>query len=162
VGSIGQVQSGFLAGGDELPKEGVGYKWRTAGDHHFGTPTLVNLVADSIRSVHHFYPFAPPIYVGELSAKGGGALLPKHASHRTGRDADILFYVTTLDGLPYPNDEFLIFGGDGLAFSRTGRFVRFDVSREWSLIRAIITNPYAHVQYVFISRPSPSASRPMS
>ena len=94
--------------------------------------------------------------VGDLSARHGGRL-PGHNSHRTGRDVDLLFYTQTLAGEPIPSPGFIKFGADGLGFvpaERGGpKYVRFDVAREWLLIKALLTSEDANIQWLFISSP---------
>ncbi len=40
-------------------------------------------------------------------------------SHRTGHDADILLFVTTLSGAPVPSPGFVRFDTDGLAWDES-------------------------------------------
>jgi penicillin-insensitive murein endopeptidase len=152
LGSVGVPHSGFLTGGKELPAEGKGFKWKSAADHHWGLPRLVGLIEEAAGNVDVARPGTKPMHVGDLSARFGGALMPKHRSHRTGRDVDLLFYVTTLEGVPVPNAGFIKIGPDGLGVSEAGRFVRFDVDREWLLVRSMVDSKQAHVQWVFVSR----------
>jgi penicillin-insensitive murein endopeptidase len=149
-GSIGVPHSGFLTGGVELPKQGKGHRWKSDADHHWGVPALVALLEEATERVQDARG-GEPLYVGDLSARGGGALLPKHRSHRTGRDVDLLFYATTIEGIPVPNPAFVKFGPDGLGLL-DGRFVRFDVDRNWLLVRNLVASERAHVQWIFVSR----------
>jgi penicillin-insensitive murein DD-endopeptidase len=151
-GSVGVPHSGFLTNGKELPSEGKGFKWKSSADHHWGVPRLVSLIEEAAGHVDELRPGTRPVHVGDLSAQFGGALMPKHRSHRTGRDVDMLFYVTTLEGVPVANDGFVKIGPDGLGVSNAGRFVRFDVDRQWLLIRSLVDSKHAHVQWVFVSR----------
>jgi penicillin-insensitive murein endopeptidase len=49
--------------------------------------------------------------------------------------------------------EFLRVGADGLAWDAKGkRFLRFDVARQWALVRALVTDADARVQWVFIHK----------
>ena len=92
------------------------------------------------------------LVVGDLSVKEGGRLLP-HLSHRTGRDADLLLYAMTVDGAPIESPGFVHYGPDGLAWDDDHkRFVRFDVEREWLLVKALVEDEDARVQWVFASR----------
>jgi penicillin-insensitive murein endopeptidase len=92
------------------------------------------------------------LYVGDLSAKTGGKI-PNHASHRTGRDVDLLYFVTNLHGIPVNSPGFIGIGDDGLALVPTdARFVRFDETREWQLVRSLLTNPQIEVLWMFVSR----------
>jgi penicillin-insensitive murein endopeptidase len=150
-GSVGLPHAGFLDGGKELPKEGNGFRWRSAADFHFGVPRLVDAIEDAAADVAKRRPTGVPLFVGEIAAKTGGRL-PKHHSHRSGRDVDLLFYMTTLEGAPIAGSEFVKFGPDGIGIDAGGRFVRFDVEREWLLVRSIVRNPKVHVQWIFIAK----------
>jgi len=152
VGSVGVPHSGFLTGAKELPAEGKGYKWKSSADHHWGLPRLVGLIEEAAGNVDTARPGSKPLHVGDLSNKHGGQLMPKHRSHRTGRDVDLLFYVTTLEGVAVPNAGFVKIGPDGLGVSEAGRFVRFDVDRMWLLVRSLVDSKQAHVQWIFVSR----------
>ncbi len=152
TGSVGLPHSGFLTGGRELPKEGHGYRWKSDADRHWGLPRLISMLEEAAGAVADARPGSQPVFVGDISAKGGGALLPKHRSHRTGRDVDVLFFATTLEGVPVPNPAFVKFGADGLGVTAAGRFVRFDVPRNWLFIRALVESKHGHVQWIFISR----------
>lgn len=151
-GSVGLPHAGFLDGAKELAKEGAGFRWRSAADFHYGVPRLVDALEEAAGEVARLRPTGAPIFVGEISARSGGRL-PKHHSHRTGRDVDVLFFMTTLDGAPIAGTEFVKFGADGLGVDTSGRFVRFDVEREWLFLRALLKSPKIHLQWVFISRP---------
>lgn len=152
-GSVGVPHAGFLTNGVELPKQGKGYVWRSKADHHYGLPRTVAIVREAAAVVASERPNTPPLYVGEISAKGGGALMPKHRSHRTGRDVDLMFMMSTPSGAPIAGDDFVKFGPDGLGVDPDGKFVRFDVDRQWRLVRALVTSDKAHVQWLFIARP---------
>lgn len=151
-GSVGLPHSGFLSHGTELPKEGLGFRWKSAADHHWGLPRLVGLIEEAAGNVATARPGSQPLFVGDLSAQAGGALMPKHRSHRSGRDVDLLFFLTTVEGVPIPNGEFIKIGPDGLGVSEAGHFVRFDVDREWLLIRSLVDSRKAHIQWIFVSR----------
>jgi penicillin-insensitive murein endopeptidase len=75
-----------------------------------------------------------------------------HFSHRSGTDADLLFYTTTLDGAPTPSPGFVHFGADGLAWDDIReRAVRLDIEREWLLVKSLIEDPDARVEWIFVS-----------
>lgn len=75
-----------------------------------------------------------------------------HFSHRSGVDADLLFYVTTLEGIPVPSPGFIHVGADGLALDeRSGRWLRLDVEREWKLVKALVSDPEGRVEWLFVS-----------
>jgi len=97
-------------------------------------------------------PGGPPLVVGDLSAQAGGKI-ERHHSHRTGRDVDLLWFVTTLDGAPVKSPGFVRVGSDGLAsLPDTEEYVRLDVPREWVLFKALLLDDARAVQWLFVSR----------
>jgi penicillin-insensitive murein endopeptidase len=148
-GSIGMPHRGVLAHGTELPSRGAGFVWLRHDDRHFALPRFADAIERAAAAVDRQRP-GSTLTVGDLSLRHGGQLLP-HASHRNGRDADLLLYVMTLDGTPVQSPGFLAFGPDGLAFDeKNDRFLRFDVEREWLLLKALLEDPEARVQWMFV------------
>ena len=149
-GSIGLPHKGVLVGGtrvDETPN----LKFLRDNERRWSTSRFANAL---VRAADHVAAARPGgrLVVGDLSAKGGGVLLP-HLSHRSGRDADLLLYVTTLDGAPVDSPGFVHVREDGLAWDERGkRFLRFDVERQWLFLKALLTDEQATVQFVFASR----------
>ncbi len=153
--SVGAPARGLLRGGVRLPEYGPGYEWyRHQGRAHYGTPALVNAIAHA-AGVAWTGPEAPPLLVGDLSARGGGQI-PGHRSHRSGRDVDLLFFFTTPAGVPVRSPGFLRVGPDGIAPAQPApgaRYYRLDVARTWALARALVTCPHADVVWLFVSEP---------
>jgi penicillin-insensitive murein DD-endopeptidase len=156
IGSIGSPAHGVLAGGAEFPMSGRGFRWLNPAGHHFGLPRFINAVARAAAEVDRTRPGGAPLMVGDLSKRTGGQI-PRHASHRTGRDIDLLFYAETLGGEPLTSPGFFQFGADGIALipnaRGASRYVRLDVEREWLLIKSLLGEPDANVQWMFISAP---------
>jgi penicillin-insensitive murein endopeptidase len=88
--------------------------------------------------------------VGDLSNRRGGKI-PRHNSHRTGRDVDFLFYMTDPAGAPVRSPGFVHVGSDGLA-EFAGDYLRLDVERQWLLTKALLTSDLVEVQWLFVSR----------
>jgi penicillin-insensitive murein endopeptidase len=150
-GSIGLPHRGMLSGSIELPSSGPGFKFLRDDDRHHGLPRFANALVRAAARVEAQRP-GGVLVLGDLSKAGGGQLLP-HLSHRTGRDADLLLYAMTLEGAPVESPGFVHFGADGLAWDEANkRFLRFDVEREWLLVRALLEDPEARVQWLFSSR----------
>lgn len=150
-GTVGVPNRGVLSEAEELPVRGPGYvRFRPQGTHYFGRPRLVNALEQAALDVQRDAPGGAPLSIGDLSAKGGGRI-PGHDSHRSGRDVDLLFLVTTPEGASVPSPGFVRFEGDGLArVQESGTFVRLDVDREWRLLRSLLTSPDIGVQFMFV------------
>jgi penicillin-insensitive murein endopeptidase len=150
-GSIGLPSLGLLTDAAELPRQGEGYRWLRQDDHHHGLPRFVRAIERAAARVAQSRP-GGMLSVGDLSAARGGQLMP-HLSHRTGRDADLLLYMTTLEGAPVESPGFIHVAADGLAWDdKANRFLRFDVEREWLLVKTLIEDSDARVQWVFANR----------
>lgn len=152
TGSIGLPHRGVLTDGSRLPAEGTGYRLLRSNGRHFATPRFVAAIERAAARVDRERP-GSTLTIGDLSAKHGGKI-SSHSSHRTGRDADLLFYMTTLEGAPVTVRSFLHVGPDGLAWDEGGnRFLRLDVERQWLLVKALVEDPDARVQWLFVSTP---------
>jgi penicillin-insensitive murein endopeptidase len=152
-GSVGVPHLGVQTNAVELPVRGAGYvRYRPQGRHYWGNPRLVRAVENAARAVATARPGGAPLVIGDLSAERGGEI-PRHNSHRTGRDVDLLWLVTTPDGAPAHNPGFVRIGADGLAaIPESGDYVRLDVERQWLLLRELLMSTEIHVQWMFCSR----------
>jgi penicillin-insensitive murein endopeptidase len=153
AGSIGAPHSGVLTNGVQLPVSGLGYvRFRPRGSYYWGHPDLVRTIENVAATLAKQAPGSPPLVVGDLSAREGGKI-ERHHSHRTGRDVDLLWFVTTPDGAPVKSPGFVPVGSDGLApVPGTDKYVRLDVQREWSLFKALLLGDASSVQWLFVSR----------
>jgi penicillin-insensitive murein endopeptidase len=150
-GSIGTSANGVLAGGAELPRDTGALRWLRSDDRHWGLPRFTEAIARAASEVARERPGAV-LYAGDLSTRQGGGPLPPHFSHRSGVDADLLFYVETLGGAPVHSPGFIHFGADGIARDeKHERWLRLDVEREWLLVKALVEDPQARIQWIFIS-----------
>lgn len=151
-GSIGMPHDGVQTGAIELPVRGPGFaRYRPHTPNDWGNPRLVDAVERAAATVARERPGGAPLVIGDMSARYGGRI-PGHASHRNGRDADLLWYVTTPAGAPTRNPGFIHIGSDGLA--RVGdRYLRLDVEREWLLIKTLLRSPEIGVEWMFCARP---------
>lgn len=141
----------MLRGGTMLAAHGDGFAWLRKDDRHWGLPRFVQAIEDAASSVAHDRPGAM-MMVGDVSARDGGVLLP-HLSHRSGRDADLLLYMMDLEGRPVASPGFIAVGTDGLAWDPlTKRFLRWDIERQWLLVRHLVTNDAARIQWIFVHR----------
>jgi penicillin-insensitive murein endopeptidase len=150
-GSIGTPNRGVLAGGAQLARDGEGLRWLRGNDRHWGSPRFTNAIEHAAARVARERPGAH-LLVGDLSTPTGGGPLSPHFSHRSGMDADLLFYVMTLDGVSVDSPGFVHFGADGLARDEAHtRWLRLDLERQWLLVRALLEDPEARVQWIFVS-----------
>lgn len=152
-GSVGMPNSGVQTGAIELPKSGKGFeRYRPQGRNHWGRPRLVHALERIAAEVEQELP-GGVLVIGDLGAKSGGKI-PGHASHRSGRDVDLLFYALTPAGAPITSPGFVRFEADGLAVvPDSGDYIRLDVAREWLLVKKLVSDPEIGVQFLFVSRP---------
>jgi penicillin-insensitive murein endopeptidase len=132
--------------------KGPGFqRYRPHGERNYGTHALVTAITRAASRVQADAAGSPPLVIGDLSAKWGGRV-SGHASHRSGRDVDLLFYTTTLAGSPIRSPGFIHFGADSLARTAEGNFVALDIRRQWLLTRALLEDPEIDVLWMFVSR----------
>lgn len=87
--SIGRPQAGRLAHATQL-LPGEGYHLRRP-ERTYGTEPAVDHIKRAIAAVQRHYPSLHELAIGDLSAETGGPI-SMHASHQSGRDADLGFY----------------------------------------------------------------------
>jgi penicillin-insensitive murein endopeptidase len=150
-GSLGMPHRGLLTDGVALPKEGEGFRFLRDNDRRYAIPRFAAALTRAAKAVSDARPGGTVLF-GDLSAERGGQLLP-HFSHRSGRDADVLLFATTVDGAPTTASGFVHFGRDGLAWDpKQQRYLRLDVERQWLFVRTLLEDESARVQWVFVSR----------
>tara|TARA_B100001750_G_scaffold49840_1_gene37770 strand:- start:431 stop:1039 length:609 start_codon:yes stop_codon:yes gene_type:complete len=119
------------------------------GGNFYGTWELVQLLERAAYRVERRLPGAK-LSVGELSAEHGGRL-PGHASHQSGRDVDLAFYMLDGRGRPYPPGAFAAFDAHGRGL-RPNEGLTFDDARNWELVAKLVADGDARVQYIFVAR----------
>src|SRR5688572_14200027 len=128
--SVGHPDVGFLVNGVPLPAAPY---WRaTAPSHAFGTREAVDELGHCVRRVRARFADTPPVMIGSLSKRGGGAV-PPHKSHRTGRDADVYFYRKP-----------------GAKWFEAARERDIDLPRTWALLRCFVSE--TDIDFVLIDR----------
>jgi penicillin-insensitive murein DD-endopeptidase len=163
--SVGSHAKGALLRGTAMPFEGSGYEvhphWR-ARSHQFGTMEVVRWLTAVFRNVAEEIPDTTA-YLGDISARRGGDAA-MHRSHASGRDIDIFYFTCDGSGQPmlglpamlhFGSDgraERWSSGGSGHAIKQPVPEARFDVRRNWALVRAMLSNSSAEVQWIFIHR----------
>ncbi len=150
-GSIGTPNHGVLTDGAE-PRPAAGeMSWLRGNDRHWGLPRFAKAIERAAAEVSRGRP-GSALRLGDFSRRAGGGPLSPHFSHRSGVDADLLLYVTTLDGVPVDSPGFVHFGADGLGREEgRNRWLRLDVEREWLLVKTLLEDPDARIQWIFVS-----------
>lgn len=149
--SVGSPTSGRLVSGarlDDAPYLRV-YPVYAGNDARWGLDALVSMVDRAGRSVRRQFPDAV-LSVGHLSKAGGGEL-QRHASHESGRDVDIGFFVKNQAGKPIYSDHMVSFRGDGTCGTWPG--ARFDDARNWALVAALVSDPGVRIARLFVATP---------
>lgn len=154
-GSVGLPYQGVLTDPVPLPLRGKGFVQINMRGNHYGTRAIVDAVTYAAARVDDEIP-GPELRVGDLSGKAGGEI-PNHRSHRSGRDVDLVFYATDLGGARVPSTGWTSYGSDGIGLAHAGPnghiFMRFDVERNWLLVKALMQAPSAGIMWMFVSNP---------
>lgn len=119
-----------------------------AAGHFYGTWQLVQLLERAAFGVARRAP-GSRLSVGEMSAQTGGNIAG-HASHESGRDVDLGFYMLDVAARPYEAFAFSQFDAQGLGI-KPNQGLRFDVRRNWELVARLVTDGEARVQYIFVA-----------
>lgn len=148
--SLGNTSSGRLIRAARLPLRGKHHavlpRWRKRRTN-YGTDELITLLTHAARRVALAYP-GSRMMLGNLSLKSGGDIKWSQ-SHNAGRDGDIAFYLRR--GRRYVVPTALVKVGPRLRSLRP-RGARFDVRRNWALLKALLTHKTIQVQWIFIAR----------
>ena len=150
--SFGWPRTGVLINPARVPARGVGFygpsRWETRG-LRYGTDELVSAIVWAGRELDRRHPGAA-FAVADLSlAKGGPSAW--HRSHQHGRDVDLPFLTRTRGGRALRAQTMRRFDADGALVGAAGTDIVFDVERNWTLVKLLLTNPVADVQYIFVS-----------
>lgn len=151
-GSYGRPSSGWLVGATRLADHGRG--WRVLrddamGGQHFGTARIVSMVEQVARAASPSRD-ALPLTVGDISGPRGGQI-PHHASHRVGRDVDLLFFTRdAATDAPLLTPEFVCYDREGCSV-RWPVALRFDAARNWALVEAVTQARGVGVTRVFVA-----------
>ena len=155
--SWGRVNDGMLLDGAVMPSSGRGFwrppTWRARG-LTYGTDELIALLV-GVAGRMSDSESSPRLGVADVASAGGGETA-RHASHRSGRDADVLFYVTDVNGKAVDNVAMRRFDGTGKTEDDIffkGVALRFDTPRNWRLIKTLLAAPEADVQRIFCFEP---------
>jgi penicillin-insensitive murein endopeptidase len=154
--SIGSPSNGHVTGAVPLPQQGIGYRHNDRRDENarFATVEVIRAIARAARVVHDALP-GSELVVNDIGLEHGGRIA-HHGSHRAGRDADILFYMLGDDGAPTPavgaalDPDGIGFDYKELASPDDDVRVHFDAPRTWRFVQALLGDPDARVQRIFV------------
>jgi penicillin-insensitive murein DD-endopeptidase len=155
--SIGRCTAGRLEGSLALPLRAPGLVFHPGKDpgSRFGTVELVQGLVRAAAAVERAHP-GVPLTVGDLARERGGEI-PGHASHRSGRDVDVLFYLRRDDGAPFAPAKAIPLDPDGrgtdygdLADPSDDVPVTLDAARTWSFVAALLADEAVAVQRIFV------------
>ena len=116
--SLGTPNAGALVNGVQAVASGL-YTLVSAGSA-WGTQETLDYLDAAVQAVQAEFPDTPPLALGDIGARHGGALRP-HISHQAGRDLDISFYYR-----------------DGTRWYARGTRENLDFPRLWAFVRALI------------------------
>lgn len=141
--SIGSPNKGRLEHGLPMP-EGPHWMLRERRTRAYGATNAVEAMVTAFTRYGQTFDDAPPVLVGELSARRGGRAAP-HRSHRTGRDVDIGYILDAeIEGTRW----------------KQANSDNFDVEKNWALIQALVDT--GEVQQIFISSRLQRLLRPVA
>lgn len=156
--SIGSPTHGRLDGGVALPLQAPGLLFLPRKDpgSRYGTVELVQGLVRAAAAVDGAEPGAVAT-VGDLSREAGGDI-SGHASHRSGRDVDVLFYLRReSDDTPFVPSKFIPLDPRGrgtdygdLADPADDIPVRIDLPRTWGLVAGLVADEAADVQSILV------------
>ena len=145
---------GRLRNPAQLPLEGLGFRSiRPLRNAYYGTDDMIAGLMETCAALKQDDPDMPPLAVGDITGPQGGRIALHH-SHRSGRDADLVFFWTDPDGKPVQTEEFVRFNRRGRAVYK-GKPIRFDVQRNWNLVRGLLASPRFgdRVRWIFVYTP---------
>lgn len=150
--SLGSTSCGIVCEGAELDDRGAAFmRGRPGEPTRVGVPRLITALGNAAVTVRDAFPGSEDLRIGDVGGPEGGHH-ERHASHRAGRDVDVLFYVEDASGRPLPSAGFVAFSRFGFAVAPEGGLYFFDDARNWELVRTLLTDDTIEVQWIFCSR----------
>jgi penicillin-insensitive murein endopeptidase len=146
--SVGSTNRGRLSNGVRLSESTTLRIKPSSLNSRWGTAEMVGLIERAAAHVSIAHPGAR-LTVGDISGRNGGRLRP-HRSHRSGRDADVGFYLKDAEGRPVELDRFVDMAPNGCGDFAEVEYC-FDDERNWALIAAMVDDPIARVQYILVT-----------
>lgn len=154
--SIRNPNDGMLENGVPLPLEAPGLRFNPKNDPaaRYGTEEMVAALMRAAAVVDEELG-GLPVIISDLSYEGGGPI-PRHGSHQSGRDVDVLFYQLDQDGQPIESvGAFFDPEGAGVDFKELDDpsddvMLTLDMPRTWRFVQALIEDPDANLQSIFV------------
>jgi penicillin-insensitive murein endopeptidase len=155
--SIRNPNDGSLHGGVPLPLAAPGLRFNPTRDAaaRYGTLEVVRALVDAAARVDRELG-GLPVTINDLSLETGGPL-PRHRSHQSGRDVDVLFYQLDENGRPIESvGAFFDPSGEGVDFNDLATpeddvRLRLDVPRTWLFVQALIESEHAQLQNIYVA-----------
>lgn len=149
--SIGSTSWGKLHRARRLPLRGRHHRFFAHIKDRatfYGTQELARLIREVARRVAREFR-GSVLRLGNAGFRSG-TKIPWSISHQSGRDIDLAIFALDKKGRSAKLTDFVKFNRTGRA---QGGKLRFDVKRNLSLVRALVMNRTATVQWIFIYRP---------
>lgn len=155
--SLRNPNDGTLRNGVLLPLDAYGLRSKHArGDAaRYGTVEVVRALLAAARRVQDELG-GVGVTIHDLSYEGGGPI-PRHGSHQSGRDVDVLFYQLGPDGEPIQSvGAFFDPRGEGVDFRTLADpsddvQLRIDLPRTWLFVQTLIEDRNAALQRIFVA-----------
>lgn len=155
--SIRNPNDGSLRGGVPLPLTTPGLRFNPIRDPdaRYGTVEVVRALVEAAARVDRELG-GLPVTINDLSLPNGGPI-PRHRSHQSGRDVDVLFYQLDERGTPIESvGAFFDQEGLGIDFKDLSTpaddlRLRLDVPRIWLFLQALIEGEHAELQNIYLA-----------
>jgi penicillin-insensitive murein endopeptidase len=155
--SIRNPNDGSLRGGVPLPLSAPGLRFNPSRDPdaRYGTVEVVRALVEAAARVDRELG-GLPVTVNDLSLRSGGPI-PRHRSHQSGRDVDVLFYQLDDRGAPIESvGAFFDPQGIGIDFKDLSTpaddvRLRLDIPRIWLFLQALIEGEHAELQNIYVA-----------
>ena len=155
--SIRNPNDGSLEGGVPLPLTAPGLRFNPTRDPdaRYGTVEVVRALVEAAARVDRELG-GLPVTINDLSLPTGGPI-PRHRSHQSGRDVDVLFYQLDDQGTPIESvGAFFDPEGIGIDFKDLSTpaddvRLRLDVRRTWLFLQALIEAEHAELQNIYVA-----------
>lgn len=153
--SIGSPARGALIRAAVVDATQPGYELfrsESAGGMVHTTRRLRDAVAFAARFVATEFAHGSNLRVADFSAPLGGQI-PRHRSHRNGRDVDILYFaLDPATGRSVLAPGFVRYNPQGIS-RESEHSLQFDDARNWALVEGLLRRTEAGVIWIFCANP---------